>query len=285
MEEIFIGNDKFEARIARNGAELQQLTRLEDEKQYIWTPNEQFWNRRAPNLFPIVGRLKDDKYFHDGKHYYMGQHGFARNNQFKIIKHQANELTLQLESDNKSFAIYPFKFQLLIHFIAIENMLTVSAEILNTSTEILPFSYGAHPAFALEGSIKNYSVRISGKDKIQRRFLNEGIRIEQYGTIPLVNNTLMLNDELFNDDAIVLENQSIEKVDILENGKPYISVVSKGNPYYGIWTKSGAPFLCLEPWWGIADSMDSTGEIMVKEGITKLDVNGKICHTYSIEMH
>ena len=285
MEEIIIGNDKFEARIAQNGAELQQLSRLVDGKNYIWTPIEQFWNRRAPNLFPIVGRLMRDRYLHNGNYYELGQHGFARNSPFKIIKYQPNEVTLQLESDNKSFVVYPFEFQLLIHFKIVENVLTVSAEIYNTGSEVLPFSYGAHPAFALESPISNYSVRISGKDKIQRRFLNEGIRIEQYGTIPLVKNTLMLDDELFIDDAIVLENQSIEKVDILENAEPYISVISEGNPYYGIWTKPGAPFLCLEPWWGIADSMDSNGEIMEKEGITKLEVNDKICHTYSIEMH
>jgi galactose mutarotase-like enzyme len=285
MEEIIIGNDKFEVRITQYGAELQQLTRLKDEKDYIWSPVEQFWNRRAPNLFPVVGRLKHDKYLHKGNYYELGQHGFARNSLFKIIKYQPNEVTLELESNNKTSAVYPFKFQLLIHFIIVENVLTVSAEIHNTGSEILPFSYGAHPAFALESPMRNYSLRISGKDKILRRFLNEGIRIDQYGTISLDNHTLILEDELFKDDAIVLENQSIEKVDILENGKPYISVASIDNPYYGIWTKPGAPFLCLEPWWGIADSINSTGEIMEKEGVTKLEVNGKISHTYSIEMH
>jgi len=103
--------------------------------------------------------------------------------------------------------------------------------------------------------------------------------------IPLYKNELELNDSLFVDDAIVLENQNIHKVDLIEKGRPYLTLLSDGNPYYGIWSKPGAPFLCLEPWWGIADSQDTSGEILEKEGINKLASQSEVRFNYSIEMH
>lgn len=285
MEAIVIGNEKFKVEIAQNGAELQQLTRLSDDKKYIWTPVEKFWNRRAPNLFPIVGRLKDDKYSHNGQSYDLGQHGFARNAHFEVFSQQKNRVQFILESDSKTLEKYPFEFSFIMEFSIIDNILTVSAEIKNTGIEILPFSYGAHPAFLLNDKMSNYSLRLEGKNKIQRRFLNEGIRIDRTENIPLKQNLININDALFMDDAIVLEKQGISKVDLIENGIPYVTLTSFDNPYYGIWSKPGAPFVCLEPWWGIADSHNSTSEIMEKEGINLLPPNKEGCFKYSIEMH
>ena len=285
MEAIVIGNENFKVEILQNGAELKQLTRLIDGKKYIWTPIEKFWNRRAPNLFPIVGRLKDNQFLHNGISYTLGQHGFARNSHFELISHESNVAIFQLKSDSKTLENYPFDFKFTLQFSIVENGINVTAEIENTGVDNLPFSYGAHPAFALNNPIENYSIRIDDKNEISRRFLNEGLRVDHLKSIPLNNNELRLNDSLFIDDAIVLEKQNISKVELIENGHPYITLTSFNNPYYGIWTKPGAPFLCLEPWWGIADSQDSKGEILEKEGINLLASGDKACFKYSIEMH
>ena len=41
----------------------------------------------------------------------------------------------------------------------------------------------------------------------------------------------------------------------------------------GIWTKPNAPFLCIEPWCGLADSVSDKGSIYEKEGIIILEIN------------
>ena len=38
-------------------------------------------------------------------------------------------------------------------------------------------------------------------------------------------------------------------------------------PFLGIWTQQNAPFICLEPWLGIADSQNTNQQIIDKEGI------------------
>jgi len=285
MEAIVIGNEKFKAEISPNGAELQQLTRLTDGKNYIWTPIEMFWNRRSPNLFPIVGRLKNNQYLYNGVTYKLDQHGFARNSYFELISQKSNGVILKLKSNSSSMINYPFDFSLTMQFSLVDNVLNIIALINNPSSKILPFSYGGHPAFALNYPMDNYTVRVAEKKEITRRFLNEGIRIDRLKVIPLYKNELELNDSLFVDDAIVLENQNIHKVDLIEKGRPYLTLLSDGNPYYGIWSKPGAPFICLEPWWGIADSQETSGEILEKEGINKLASQSEVRFNYSIEMH
>lgn len=285
MEAIVIGNEKFKVEVVQNGAELQQLTRLTDGKKYIWTPIETYWNRRAPNLFPIVGRLKNNKYSHNGQSYELGQHGFARNSHFKILSQEQDKVLFKLDSDSNTLEKYPFDFSFIVGFSIVDNVLTVSAQVKNTGEEILPFSYGAHPAFKLNYPMDKYSIAIDNKKEINRRFLNEGIRIDRVESISLQQNQLNLNDVLFLDDAIVLEKQNISKVELIENGNPYITLTSFDNPYYGIWSKPGAQFVCLEPWWGIADSEDVTGEIIEKEGINILAPNSEVSFKYSIEMH
>ncbi|MGC6413563.1 MAG: aldose 1-epimerase family protein, partial [Bacteroidia bacterium] len=116
MEAIVIGNEKFKAEISPYGAELQQLTRLTDGKNYIWTPIEMFWNRRSPNLFPIVGRLKNNQYLYNGVTYKLDQHGFARNSYFELISQKSNGVILKLKSNSSSMINYPFDFSLTMQF-------------------------------------------------------------------------------------------------------------------------------------------------------------------------
>ncbi|HEV3251954.1 MAG TPA: aldose 1-epimerase family protein, partial [Puia sp.] len=43
-----------------------------------------------------------------------------------------------------------------------------------------------------------------------------------------------------------------------------------GFPYLGIWAAPQADFVCIEPWCGIADAVDTDQQLIRKEGINRL---------------
>ena len=73
---IEIANGRLTARINPLGAELSSLTDA-DGHQLMTDANPIYWSGRAPLLFPIVGRLMDDRYRVNGREFALPQHGFA----------------------------------------------------------------------------------------------------------------------------------------------------------------------------------------------------------------
>ena len=57
-----------------------------------------------------------------------------------------------------------------------------------------------------------------------------------------------------------------------------------GFPYLGVWAKPNAPYVCIEPWLGIADSETTNQKIEDKEGIIKLEPGSVFDASYSIEI-
>jgi galactose mutarotase-like enzyme len=51
----------------------------------------------------------------------------------------------------------------------------------------------------------------------------------------------------------------------------------------GIWAKPNAPFVCIEPWCGIADFETSNGAIEDKEGIQILRAGEEFCEVFWME--
>ena len=72
-----LNNQHISITINPLGAELQELTHME-HGNLLWKKDDTLWNRYAPILFPIVGRLVNDQYTVEDEVYTMRQHGFAR---------------------------------------------------------------------------------------------------------------------------------------------------------------------------------------------------------------
>lgn len=171
---ITLSNTKISASINTVGAELMKLEK--DNQNYIWTIDEAFWNKTSPILFPIVGRLKNDSYSINGKTHELPRHGFARNFEFEIA-HQTESSAVFILTDNaETLKNYPFQFELRLKYELIENSLKVSYSILNKSQEIMPFSIGAHPAFAIEDSFSDYSLQFNETEE----FVSYELENEQF---------------------------------------------------------------------------------------------------------
>jgi galactose mutarotase-like enzyme len=262
---ITLSNKNISASIDTLGAELIRLEK--DNKNYIWTVDETYWNKTSPILFPIVGRLKNDTYTIADKTYELPRHGFARNFEFKIQNQTENSVVFVLESNAETFKNYPFEFTLQLEYQLEENSLTMKYSVENKSNVIMPFSIGAHPAFAIENSFSNYSLQFNQEESL----LSYELEKEQFNNkskeIASKNGTIELDYTLFEKDALVFKHLKSDKISLLKNNKSVLSIHFKGFPYLGIWTKPNAPFLCIEPWCGLADNINHNGNIYDKEGV------------------
>lgn len=263
---VRIANSSIIAAIDPNGAELVELSIIDGEN-VLWEKDSVFWNRIAPNLFPIVGRLKNDTYMIDGKHFSMSQHGFARDRKFSVESRSEEAVTLLLLSDQETLKIYPFSFEFRVIYKLIDSGIRVEYSAKNTGNGDLPFSVGGHPGFGLSDELSNYELRFPEPLRIERHLL-EGSHFSGLTETMDFDGNLPLTYELFERDAIVFIEPPFNTLTLAHKVKgPMLTVSSDQWDALGIWTKRDAPFLCIEPWWGYADRVDASGDLFDKAGV------------------
>ena len=265
-------SDGITAVIAPDGAELISL-RDAQGLELLWQAGPA-WPRHAPILFPIVGRLKNDALRHRGRVLPMTQHGFARNRRFDWTQRSSASCTLVLKDDAQTRARYPFAFRLAVTYTVREADLEVAFEVTNTGDEALPASIGAHPAFnwpLLPGSTKDaYRLTFSNEEREPIRRLKDGLLCAMPEPTPIRGKTLALSEQLFQDDAIILDRPVSTSVRYAADRGPSIEVFWQGFRELGIWSKPGAPFLCIEPWHGFASPSGFDGEFTDKPGLMQI---------------
>lgn len=269
---LFLQNDKLTIGLLQLGAELRSVINNKTQKEYMWQAEPSVWNRSSPVLFPFVGRLKNDQYTYSNNTYHLPQHGFARNFDFEIIQQTDTNIIFQLCANDKTLEDYPFQFNLQLNYELVDNALILTYRIENTGEDIMYYSLGAHPAFNLEADLEKYSIQFEKAENFERHLLDAGLRTLARSTVSMNGNILPLKKEYFENDAIVIKGMQSDVLSILdEHLQKVVSLEAIDYPYYGIWTKNPFPFICLEPWDGIADSVDSTGDLTSKEGIKTIE--------------
>lgn len=277
-----ITNGNLTAQIKHLGAELCSLKN--ENTEYIWSGNPEFWGKHSPVLFPIVGTLKDNCYFYKNKKYELSRHGFARDMNFDLIGKTKNSATFSLKSSEKTFKNYPFAFELQLIYTLTKNRLTLQYNIKNNGKTQMPFCIGAHPAFALPENFENYWLQFQENELLIYNLLENDLLSDKTKKLNLQNNLLSLNYKLFENDALVFKKLESKSITILENSNPKLKITFDDFPSLGIWTKVNAPFLCIEPWLGYADTTGSNGTILEKEGVLILDENKNFNAQFSIEV-
>lgn len=285
-----ISNEFIKAQISSAGAELQSIQQIENSIEYLWSGDPAYWAKKSPVLFPIVGGLKNGSYQHQGMAYQMGRHGFAREREFTVSHHHPDSIRFSLVSDEATKEVYPFDFVFAIEYLVHEKTLKVSYIVENIGNETLLFSVGAHPAFKvplIEGTYyDDHYLLFSDQEQAGIYPLSEGGLIEKEST-PLLNNTnrLSLTKSLFANDALVLKDLKSNFIGILNTKNPHgLKLHYQGFPFMGIWAAKNADFVCIEPWCGIADSVDASGILTDKEGINKLAVGNIFERSWTVEI-
>ncbi|CUL33589.1 TPA: aldose 1-epimerase family protein [Listeria monocytogenes] len=286
---IKLENELLLVEMKTAGAELTRIFRKDTGLEYLWNADSKFWGRHSPVLFPTVGRLVEDTYLVDGKPYHLGQHGFARDRDFKVMEQTENSVRFELDSDEDSLAIYPYKFKLSIIYTIEKDSVAVSYEVENRDDKRIYFSIGAHPAFNLpltEGTtFEDYYLDFGTEENLETLCLEGPYRsgaIEKVTSEPA--RYLPLSYDLFKNDALIFEALKQKEVTIKSDKTPHFVKVSFPEfPFVGIWTaKAGTPFLCIEPWYGIADGAGESVELRDKAGIEHLEPEAVFASEYTI---
>ncbi|WP_168848222.1 aldose 1-epimerase family protein [Fructilactobacillus sanfranciscensis] len=281
-------NNFLRVEIDKLGAEIKSIkNKLNIE--YLWQGNPEFWKRQSPILFPIVGKLKNDCYNYNGKTYHMTQHGFARDNNFDVVEKTETEAKFVFTSNEETRKIYPFDFTLSVTYKLIRNNIDVSINVINTGKNNMYFSIGAHPGFNIpllprKEKFEDYYVVAVPRRKFDLMQINSDGLSGMSKDDPL-DSPVQLSHDLFKNDAKIFDiGENKKSMVMLQSDKSDhgVSLVADDCQYIGFWSIKDADFVCLEPWWGIADTKDSNGILQEKKGIIELKNSLQFNSNFSI---
>lgn len=281
-----LSNNEISIKIDSFGAELKSLVKIDTNKEYMWEGNPVYWKRTSPVLFPLVGSLKDGQYTFEGKEYPMPQHGFARDMEFEMTKCDKDEISFSLLYNEETLSKYPFCFKLEIGYKLVERAVVVMWKVTNLDDKKMYFSIGGHPAFRCpiddKGKRSDCYLKFEDRNKItSHRIVEAGLVGEVYDEYELVDGVLPIKDDLFDKDALIIEENDISAVSLLDVEKtPYLTVKFDA-PLFGVWSpvkkdvNGPAPFVCIEPWYGRCDSVEFAGVLGERQWGNELEL-GKI---------
>lgn len=283
-QKITINGKHLSAVISTLGAELKSV-RHQNGTEFMWQADPDIWPRTAPVLFPIVGKVKNDVLKVGGKTYPISQHGFARDKKFSVIEQSDAAVRFQLLYSDETLQKYPFDFKLILTYTWNEDTLICGYEVHNLGVTPMPFCIGAHPGFNIpDADFSKCTLTFNTNKPMERCLLEGGLFNGEKRMISLDGGSLQLNATSFDDDAIVIKELPATSVSLTHQGSRYgVKMDFDGFPQLGIWAKKGSQrFICLEPWFGYADSVNGHADITSKEGVQILPSHEVFSASYSI---
>jgi galactose mutarotase-like enzyme len=262
MTNTRIGNEHVTVEISPLGSEMQSIV-TSDGQSWLWDGDAAFWGGRSPVLFPIVGKAPNDHVVIDGHRYPMGQHGFARRSEFALATSGDDFCRFELQSNQSSRSIYPFDFVLTLEHRVEGRAVVVTAEVSNKDQRPMPFGIGFHPAFVwplpdCDGLDHSVTLENGGEPELIR--LSGGLLKPEPLPSPFRNGVLVLKHELFEADAMLFPEGAGAGLTYAA-GDRAIRFTWENLPNFAIWSKPGAPFVCLEPWRGTSAQVNRGDEL------------------------
>lgn len=273
------------------GAELKSLKDCKTGQEYMWNANPVFWKRTSPVLFPLVGNYKNKEVRYNGRIYSLPQHGFARDMDFELVSLAQDEIWFGLSSSPETIRKYPFLFRLEIGYKLEGRRLCVTWKVINRGKETMYFSIGGHPAFVCplrkEDKQSDHFLHFDADGEVKSRMIgSSGLATDTILTYPLEDGYLRITEDLFDHDALVIEDHQAQRVSLCTpDKKPYVTVSFEA-PLFGVWSVPGkeAPFVCIEPWFGRCDHENFNGTLQEREWGNELEPSGTFETSYTIEI-
>lgn len=265
MSTVRIGNEQLSVEVSSLGSEMQSIV-TSDGQSWLWDGDAAFWGGRSPVLFPIVGKAPRDHISVDGVRYPMGQHGFARRSEFTLVAQGEDFCRFELRSSQASRSIYPFDFALMLEHRLDGRAVAVTAEVSNTGHRPMPFGIGFHPAFVwplpgCDGMEHSLVLDAGGEPDLVR--LSGGLVAGHTLPSPFQAGALTLEHGLFDADAMIFPDGAGAGV-TYGAARRAVHFTWENLPNFAVWSKKDAPFVCLEPWHGLAAEVGGTDEIAAR---------------------
>jgi len=268
---IIIRSTDLSAEIDPLGAQLSAL-RDGAGRNLLWNGDPQWWAGRAPVLFPIVGSLAGGTYLYGSKRYALSRHGFARGKPFETVAATPTTAMFKLRADDTTRAVYPFEFELEMRFALQGSTLTATATVRNSGDRELPASLGFHPGFRwplpYDQPRDTHFIEFETDEPAPARRIDaDGLLSPDAIPTPIAHRRLALTDALFEKDVVIFDRIKSRAVRYGAPRGPQIAIRFPDAQYLGVWTRPGAPFICIEPWQGITDPAHFSADIRQKPGI------------------
>jgi galactose mutarotase-like enzyme len=259
-------NEYLSLTVSLKAAEMTSLIDKKSGKEILWNGDPAYWAGRNPILFPIVGSTFDKKIHINGSTYEMGNHGFARQSDFELNSQNEKQIILSLKANEFTLSQYPFNFTLNVSYTLNKASVNIDYLIVNNDEKTMPFSFGLHPAFALDDPQEAH-IEFPHKESYPNL-------IDQHKT--------NMNDEFFSKiPTFLTENLKSPYVDLLRKDLK-IRVSCEGYRWVAFWKKPKAAFLCIEPWHGHGDFSETTTDFTQREGTINLEPKDSFSTSYSI---
>lgn len=281
-------NEYLTISVAEMGAELQSIKDAQG-KEYLWQANPAYWNRHAPILFPIVCSVENDTYEVDGKEYHLPRHGFARDTKFKLMKRTADRIAFMLHDTEETLKKYPYHFNLGISYRLDGNKIHVIWHVENTDNREIHFQIGGHPAFNVpdmkEGEELQGTLRLDNQAPMDslKSYIDGSHEMTEIPS-PAQDGVIRFDDETFAHDSVKIHKSQTHRVELLNKaGKPEVTLTYKA-PVIAFWSpyQKKAPFICLEPWYGLGDPRGYKGAFRDKPLMNHLQPGASFMTEYTI---
>ena len=292
MEQI--KNEHLTVEVSEMGAELQSIKDSEG-REYLWQGGEK-WPRRSPILFPIVCSVNDDTYTVDGKEYHLPRHGFARDTKFKLIAQGEHKVTYALHESEETLKVYPYRFNLAVSYRLSGNKIHVVWHVENTDCRELHFQIGGHPAFLAPGCKEDEDLKgviqllpsnlksQNSKLKSLKSYIDGSHEMTEIELDQVKDGLIPFNDEFFANDSVKIHDCQTHEACLLDtDGSPAVTVDYKC-PIIAFWSpyQKKAPFVCIEPWYGLGDPRGWKGEFKDKPYMNHLQPGASFMSEYTI---
>lgn len=265
---VTLQNDQLRVTVRTLGAELQTVTAA-DGTEYLWHGDAAFWEDRAPILFPICGRVRNNEYRYEGNTYTIRSHGFTKESEFTVETQTDTEVVMVLRDNEKTRASYPFAFEFRVRYALKGDSLVVEYAIHNPAEDVvLPASMGSHEGYACPEGLSAYELVFEKEEPMESTVVGDEGMVHETYMVEAPNGVLPLKDEFFAIDALVFRDLQSKEVTLRNRTTGRGVKVAYGDvDTLLIWSIPGAPYVCIEPWQGFPDWVDFEGTFTEKEGM------------------
>ena len=280
---IELKNEQLTIKVAEKGAELQSVKDNEG-REYMWQAGPE-WARHSPILFPIVCSVNDETYTVDGKEYHLPRHGFARDKEFTLISRTAEKVTFALHESEETLKVYPFCFNLAITYRLEGNRIHVIWHVENTDTREIHFQIGGHPAFNVPGGKLEGIIKLDNEEPIDvLKSYADGSHDMVEVPLEADEGVMEISNNFFRNDSVKIHKSQTRRAMLMDtDGEPAVTVDYK-TPVCAFWSPydKHAPFVCIEPWYGIGDPRGFKGEFRDKPLMNHLQPGASFMAKYTI---
>lgn len=280
---IELKNEQLTILVAEKGAELQSVKDV-DGREYMWQAGPE-WSRHSPILFPIVCSVNNNTYVVDGREYHLPRHGFARDALFTVVSQTAQKVTLALHESEDTLQVYPYCFNLGITYKLEGNKIQVIWHVENTDCREIHFQIGGHPAFNVPGGKLEGRIKLDNEAPMTTlKSYPDGSHDMEEVSLEADMGIMEITSEFFRNDSVKIHKSQTHRAMLVDtDGEPAVTVDYQA-PVCAFWSPYGkqAPFVCIEPWYGIGDPRGFSGEFKDKPLMNHLLPGASFMSRYTI---